>query len=290
MQAIANGIMVGGVYALISVGLTLIFGVMSVTNFAQAEFLMLGMYGSFLASVHLGVDPLLSAVFVGAAVFAIGMLVERGLIEPIIKAPPLAQIMVTIGLSIVLQNGAALVFGNDFHSARTPYQMSLLHVGPLELSLPYLYAFLYAMACVLALQWFLTRTEFGRAVRATAQNRDAAVLMGIAPRRVFMVAFGLGVGLAGLAGAVILPYTTTFPTVGQQYVLIMFTVVVLGGLGSVRGTMIAGLVVGVVQAVSTVYLSTQFQNLVVFLIFFLALVAVQGRVVSRVRARFLSRA
>lgn len=289
VQALANGVMLGGVYALISVGLTLIFGVMSVVNFAHAEFFMLGMFVSFLIWQAWGIDPLISAPIVGILVFLVGMLLERLLIEPIIHAPPIAQVMATVGLSLVLQNGASLAFGNDFRSVFTPYQTATIHLAVLRLSAPYFYAFLYATFCLLALYWFLYRTDLGQAIRATAQNRNAAALMGISARRTFMLAFGLGVGLAGLAGSVILPYTTVFPTVGTQYVLIMFTVVVLGGLTSIRGTLAAALAVGVIQSVSATYLSTQLQNLAVFAIFYLALVVFHGKGFGGARFPFTGR-
>lgn len=285
LQATINGLLIGGVYALIAVGLTLVFGIMEVVNFAHGEFLMLGMFGALIASTYAGVDPLIAAVGVGAVVFLVGAVVERTMIEPILHAPPLAQVFATVGLGILLRNGAAVLFGNDFQSVKTGYQTQTLEIGSIGLSVSYLLAFLYAAVVAIGLNFFLTRTEFGRAMRATAQNRSAAVLMGINPRRMYMVAFGLGVGLTGLAGAVILPYTTVYPTVGLQYVLIMFTVVVLGGLGSVRGAMIAGLFIGVVQSVSTVFLSTELQNLMVFLIFFIALVLGPGGVIKRVNFR-----
>lgn len=281
-QAILNGLMIGGVYALISIGLTLVFGVMDVINFAQGEFLMIGMFGAYFINRFFGVDPLVSAVAVGAVVFLAGVVLERVIVEPIVLAPPLAQVFATVGLSIVLQNAAAAAFGSEFHGVRTPYQAVSVPVPGAHLPLPYVLAFVYAAAIAALLYAFLNITDLGRAMRATAQNRVAATLMGIDPRRMYMLAFGLGVGLAGLAGAVVLPYTVVQPAIGTQYVLIMYTVVVLGGLGSVRGAAVAGLVIGVVQAVSTVFLATELQNLVVFLMFMGALVLGAGGVVRSV--------
>jgi branched-chain amino acid transport system permease protein len=283
-QSVVDGLLIGSVYALIAVGLTLVFGVMDIVNFAHAEFLMLGMFGGYLASTYLSIDPLVAAPLVGVVVFALGMVCERVIIEPIIKAPPLAQVMATVGLGLVLMNGAAVLFGNDFHSVKTSYQTSVYTVGGLRFSATYLYAAAYAIVISGLLALFLNKTEFGKAMRATAQNRGAAILMGIDPKRMYMIAFGLGVGLAALAGSVILPYTLVFPTAGQQYVLIMFTVVVLGGLGSVRGAILAGLAVGVLQSLTTLVLSSELQNLVVFVVFLLVLVLGPGGVIRRVRA------
>lgn len=283
VEAVLNGLLIGGVYALVSIGLVVVFGVMDIVNFAQGEFLMLGMLGAYYGYSRLGLDPLVSAVAVGAVVFVLGALIELVVIEPIIRAAQLSQVLATVGLSIVLVNGASVIFGNDFRSVTTVYQTASFQVGPLGVSASYLYAFLYALLAVFGLYMFLQRTEFGLAMRATAQDRVTAQLMGINARRVFMVAFGLGVALSALAGAVILPYTTVFPTVGQQYVLIMFTVVVLGGLKSIRGALLAGLVVGVVQSVSGVFLPTELENLVVFLMFIVALLVLRGDLLSRFR-------
>ncbi len=282
LQSLANGLMIGSVYALIAVGLTLVFGVMDIVNFAHGEFLMLGMFGGYLASTRFGIDPLLAAPLVGLVVFAVGVVLERLLIEPIIKAPPIAQVMLTVGLGLVMANGAAAVMGNDFRSVKTSYQTSFVSIGGLAFSQTYLYAAAYALVVSGLLGLFLNRTGFGKAMRATSQNREAAVLLGINPKVMYMVAFGIGVGLAALAGSAIVPYTLVYPFVGQQYVLIMFTVVVLGGLGSVRGAILAGLAVGVIQSFTTSVLSSELQNLVVFIVFLGVLVLIPGGVLKRV--------
>ncbi len=283
LQSLANGLMIGSIYGLIAVGLTLVFGVMDIVNFAHAEFLMVGMFGGYIASTRFGIDPLLAAPIVGLIVFVIGAVLERLLIEPIIKAPPIAQVMVTVGLGLVMANGAAALLGNDFRSVKTSYQTAFVSIGTLAFSETYLYAAVYALVVAALLALFLNRTNFGKAMRATAQNRGAAVLLGINPKVMYMVAFGIGVGLAALAGSAIVPYTVVYPFVGQQYILIMFTVVVLGGLGSVRGAILAGLAIGVIQSLTTMVLSSELQNLVVFLVFIGVLVLIPGGVFKRVR-------
>lgn len=283
VQALVNGLLIGGIYALVAVGLTLVFGVMDIVNFAHGEFLMLGMFAGYLASTQFGLDPLLVAPVVGLVVFFLGALTERVIIEPIIKAPPVAQVMATVGLGLIMVNGMAALLGTDFRSVNTSYQDKSFSALGVTVPATYLYAGLYSLVVAIGLTLFLNRTEFGKAMRATAQNREAAELMGISPRRMYMVAFGIGVGLCALAGSVILPYTLVYPTVGQQYVLIMFTVVVLGGLGSVRGAILAGLVVGLLQSLTTLVLPSELQNLVVFVVFFAVLVLVPGGVMNRVR-------
>jgi branched-chain amino acid transport system permease protein len=271
IQAILDGLLVGGVYAVISIGLTLVYGVMGIVNFAQAEFLMIGMFVSWFAWAYLGLDPVLAAPLSFAVAFALGWLVQGQLISRVLKAPSVAQIFLTVGLLIVLENGALLAFGSQFRSVTTSYQTMSLSLGSLFISVPYLIAFSMSLACGLALWWFMRSSWFGRAMRATAQNPMAAQLMGIDTAMMYKMAFALGVGLTAFGGAVILPYVTVFPQVGSQFVVLMFTVVVLGGLGSVAGAVVGGLAVGVIQALSALFFPIQLQNLVLFLVFILVL-------------------
>ena len=266
-QALLDGLMIGGVYAVISIGLTLVFGVMGIVNFAQAEFLMLGMFVAYYAWAWLGLDPLIAAPLAFAVVFVLGMAVHHLMIRRVLKAPEVAQVFLTVGLLIVLENAALLMFGSGFKSVATPYQTSALHLGPLFISVPYLAAFLMSVACGAVLWLFLERSWFGRAMRATAQNPMAAKLMGIDSDRMHRTAFALGVGLTAFGGAVILPYLTVSPTVGDQFVVLMFTVVVLGGLGSVAGAVVGGLAVGIIQSISGLLFPIQMQNLVLFVVF-----------------------
>ncbi|WP_084807345.1 branched-chain amino acid ABC transporter permease [Bradyrhizobium sp. NAS80.1] len=271
IQAILDGLLIGGVYAVISIGLTLAYGVMGIVNFAQAEFLMIGMFVSWFAWAYLGLDPVLAAPLSFAVAFALGWLVQGHLISHVLKAPSVAQIFLTVGLLIVLENGALLAFGSQFRSVTTSYQTMSLSLGSLFVSVPYLIAFAMSLACGLALWWFMRTSWFGRAMRATAQNPMAAQLMGIDTALMYKMAFALGVGLTAFGGAVILPYVTVFPGVGGQFVVLMFTVVVLGGLGSVAGAVVGGLAVGVIQALSALFFPIQLQNLILFLVFILVL-------------------
>jgi len=256
---------------------------MNIVNFAQGEFLMIGMMATVFLTTALGLDPLVIAPLVGVGGFLFGMLSERIVIEPIIKAPQSAQIMATVGLSLILANGMSVIAGTNFLSVSTPYQDVTFNVLGLSFSASFVYAAIYALVMAVLLSLFLTKTRYGKAMRATSQNREAVQLMGINPRMMYMLAFGLGSALTVIAGAVILPYTLTYPYIGQRYILIMFTVVVLGGLGSVRGAIIAGLIVGIVQSVSTLVLPIDIQNLPVFVVFFFALVLIPGGVFKRIR-------
>jgi branched-chain amino acid transport system permease protein len=270
-QAVINGMLIGGIYALIAVGLTLVFGIMDIVNFAQSEFLMMGMFFAYILSRLFGLDPILSSFIVFAMVFFIGAVVQRFLIQKVLNAAMVTQILLTVGISIVMISLAQLIFGANFHSVTTSYQMKALHIGPIVISISYLLAFGGCFVMYFLLWLFLNQTYVGRAIRATAQNRKAAILLGINPDRMFILAFAVGTGMAGVAGAMILPYAYVFPTVGHEFALIMFTVVVLGGFGSVPGALVGGLMVGVIQSVSAILLPTQLQNLVVFIIFILTL-------------------
>jgi branched-chain amino acid transport system permease protein len=271
LQAILDGMMLGGVYAVISIGLTLVFGVVSIVNFAQAQFLMIGMYVAYFAWQHLGVDPILGSLLAFAVVFALGYWVQQLLIRKVLKAPEVAQIFLTVGILIVLENLALIFFGSEFKSVQTWYQNESLEFLGLIISMPYAIAFSASVVAGIAIWWLLAKTWWGRTVRATAQDPMAAKLMGIDPDKIYRLSFGLGVGLTAFGGAIILPYLTVSPSVGEQFGVLMFTVVVLGGLGSVLGAVVGGLAVGVIQSLSGLFLPLQLQNMVLFLVFILTL-------------------
>jgi branched-chain amino acid transport system permease protein len=271
IQALIDGLLLGGVYAVISIGLTLVFGVIGIVNFAQAQFLMIGMFVAFFAWKYLGIDPIVGSLLALVVAFAIGVLVQRYLISRVLKAPEVAQIFLTVGILIVLENLALILFGSEFRSVQTPYQTSALRIGPLLFSVPYLAAFAVSAVAGLAMWWILKKTWWGRAVRATAQDPMAAQLMGISPATAHQLVFGLGVGLTALGGAIILPSLTVSPTIGGQFGVLMFTIVVLGGLGNILGAVVGGLAVGVIQSVSGLLMPIQLQNLALFLIFILVL-------------------
>lgn len=271
LQAIIDGLMLGGVYAVISIGLTLVFGVIGIVNFAQSQFLMVGMYVAYFAWAYLGLDPLLGSLLSFTLVFALGYAVQHSLIRKVLKAPEVAQIFLTVGILIVLENLALVAFGSEFKSVQTPYQNEAVEVFDLLISLPYAIAFGASVLAGLAVWWLLAKTWWGRSVRATAQDPMAARLMGIDPDKIYRLAFGLGVGLTAFGGAIILPYLTVSPSVGEQFGVLMFTVVVLGGLGNVLGAVVGGLAVGVIQSLSGLLLPLQLQNMVLFSVFILTL-------------------
>jgi branched-chain amino acid transport system permease protein len=271
VQLIINGLLLGGIYALISIGLTLIFGVLEIINFAHGEFLMLSMYASYWLFQLYGVDPYVSLFMVIPTFFLMGLAVQRVIIQPIIHAPPLNQIFVTVGLSLVLQNGALFVWKADYRTVRTAYSTLALKTGGLMISFPRLVAFVLALAIIAALLIFLKQTYTGKAIRALAQQKRAAMLMGINIYRTYQIAFGIGIACVGAAGAMLIPIYYAFPTVGALFVLIAFVVVILGGYNSLIGALVGGLIIGVVEAFSGFFLSPHLKEAVYFVMFILIL-------------------
>lgn len=271
LQLIINGLLLGGIYALISIGLTLIFGVLEIINFAHGEFLMLGMYASFWLFELLGIDPYLSLFILIPAFFLLGLAVQRIIIQPIIDAPPLNQIFATVGLSIVLQNVALFFWKADYRTVRTAYSSLVLKTHGLMISFPRLVAFVLALTMITALLIFLKRTYTGKAIQALAQERRAAMLMGININRTYQIAFGIGTACVGAAGAMLIPIYYAFPTVGALFVLVAFVVVILGGYNSLVGALVGGLIIGLVESFSGFFISPHLKEAIYFAIFILIL-------------------
>ena len=271
LQLIINGVLLGGIYALISIGLTLIFGVLEIVNFAHGEFLMLAMYASYFLFQFYGIDPYLSVLIVLPLFFLIGVAVQRATIQPILNAPPLNQIFMTVGLSMVLQNAALFFWTADYRIVRTSYSALTLRAEGLMVSFPRLVAFLLAMGLIAGLLVFLQKTYTGKAIRALAQERKAAMLMGINVYRTYQIAFGIGTACVGAAGAMLIPVYFVFPSVGALFVLIAFVVVILGGYNSLTGSLVGGLIIGVVEAFSGFFISPHLKEAIYFVIFILIL-------------------
>lgn len=269
VQAILTGLMQGGVYALISIGLTIIFGVLGIINFAHAEFLMLGMYAALVMFLSFSISPLLAFFLLLPAFLVIGALIQRTLIEPILDEQEDAQLILTFGILLILQNGALVFFGSNPRTMDIAYSSTAFNLWMFSVNQAKAMAFLFAVGASGATFAFLRFTEFGRAIRATANNSIAAEYAGIDVRRVYMAAFGLGIALTACAGALLVMYYPVSPTVGFNFIVLMFVVVVLGGLGSVKGALIAGLLIGIVESLSSVWLPLELQPATVFALFLL---------------------
>ena len=271
LQLTANGLLLGGIYALNAMGLTLIFGVMEIINFAHGEFLMLAMYATFYVAVSLGLDPYVSIIIVAPLFFGIGLLFQRFMIEPLLDAQEIAQIFATVGLSIVLANAALFFFSADYHTVRTSYSLESFDISDVYLGYTRVFAFVTVCIVALVLYLFMKKSYLGRAIRATAQDRTAAALMGVNVRRVYMVTTGLGLACVGVTGAVLSPVFSVFPSVGVQFGLIAFVVVVLGGMGNLAGAFFGGLIIGLVEAFSGFFLDPALKTVVYFVVFILIL-------------------
>jgi branched-chain amino acid transport system permease protein len=272
LQSLLSGILIGGVYALIGIGLTLIFGVMRVINFAHGDILMVGMYVTYLLFTLLGIDPFVSVLISFPLMFLFGGVLQKVFINRVLNAVAQNQILLTIGLGLVMSNSMMLIFTSDYKILTTSYSSATLQVGGgVSVSTPLLISFLITAAITATLYWFLMKTDTGQAIRATAQDREAAQLMGINVKRMSIIAFGLGAALAGTAGALISPTYYIFPQVGGVFTLKAFVITVLGGMGSVVGATLGGILIGITESMSAVYISSGWKDVVVFVLFLLVL-------------------
>lgn len=248
LQIMISGLLLGGVYILAAVGLTLMFGVAKIINFAHGEFLMLGMYATFWLAHLYGLNPYTGLLVIVPVSFLFGVVIYQTVIRHTIWKPEMTQVFGTLGLSIAFQNLALMVWTADYRSVKVFEGMNAIYVGPLYFSTSRLLSFIASLVIVASLIWFVRQTFLGQAIEAVSQDMRAARLMGIDVNRVLMVTFGMGTALTGLAGAMLMPSFYAFPTVGSYFVLVAFVVVVLGGLGNLYGAVIGGLIVGVVES------------------------------------------
>jgi len=249
LQTILSGVLIGLVYALVAVGLTLIFGVMDIVNFAHGEFLMLGMYASFWGWALWKLDPLFTLPFTALGLFAVGALLYRFVIRRIIDAPMLSQVFTTFGLMILFRGLAQYLWSPDFRSVDHTVVAGKVAFAGLSFGLPQVTAAAGAVVTTGAVWWFLRFTRLGAALEATAADKEAAALMGIDGQKMFALAWGIGAACAGVAGALLSSTYPIFPDVGASFILVAFVLVALGGFGSVTGAFWAGILVGVVEVV-----------------------------------------
>jgi branched-chain amino acid transport system permease protein len=271
LQSLMSGVLIGGVYALIGIGLTIIFGVMRVINFAHGDILMIGMYLTYFLFTLLGIDPFLSVVICIPVMFVFGALTQKLFINRMLGALPQNQILLTIGLGLIMSNTIMLLFTSDYKILTTTYSSSSVDLAGISVSEPLAISFVITAVITAILYWFLMKTDTGQAIRATAQDREAAQLMGINVRWTSILAFGIGSALAGTAGALISPTYYIFPQVGSAFTLKAFVITVLGGMGSIVGATIGGIIIGVTESMSAVYISSGWKEVVVYVLFLLVL-------------------
>jgi len=253
LQQLVNSLLIGSVYALVAIGLTLIWGVMNIVNFAHGEFLMLGMFIAFWSYTLLHLDPILSIPICAAVLFILGAASYRFIVSKVMTGPILAQLVVTFGLSIFLANLAVLLWTPDFRLIEKPLLNGTWALGSVQLSIPKFAASLGSVLVSAGIFLFLKKTKTGKAILAVEMNRESALLVGINTERINALSFGVGAGLVGIAGAFLSMYYYIYPQVGGLFGLISFCIVALGGFGSIEGAFIAGILVGFVQTLGGYY-------------------------------------
>jgi branched-chain amino acid transport system permease protein len=271
VQGLLSGLLFGGVYSLMAVGLTLIFGVMRVINFAHGDMMVWGMYLAWLLAARGGIDPYLGFVVCAAALFVVGWLVQRGLVDRIVDAPHEMQILLMLGVALVLENAALVAFGPEPARVRSTLSASALWLGPVFVDVARLLTFGVAIGLTLALSLFLFRTDLGRTIRAAADNPYGALVIGTDVRRVYAVAFGVGAACVGAAGALTAPIVPFQPSLGLSASVISFNIVIIGGMGSLLGAFVGGLLVSLAESVGAVFLSPSLKEVFSFSLLILIL-------------------
>ncbi len=296
LQTIIQGFLLGGLYALLGIGMTIIMGVMKIINLAHGELMMVGMYIAFVLFSAFHIDPYLSVVVAAPVLFLLGMAIQKFLINPVLKVDsilPENQVILTVGIGMVLANIATIVFKSDYrqtpvdYSTKAWYLSDIWRTSPIELSLsfPWTVSFVIAVLITAGLWFFLTKTDMGKSIRATAQDQDAAIMMGVNVQRMRMFTFGLGSALVGAAGCLFIPIYYIYPDIGGQFTLIAFVITILGGLGSTVGAIIGGLILGLFESLTAAYIGMGWAPVGRFMIFVAALIFLPGGVASLLKTR-----
>jgi len=272
-----NGILMGSIYGLTALGLTIIFGVLKVINFAHGSLLMVGMYVAYWTVTLSGMHPYLALVIVIPAMFLFGYLLQDIVIKPIFKAEkdvrePVTVIIVTTGIWYILDNLALLIFGPQYRSIQdNPLRGKMFELGEMLISAPKFWGFVIAIATAATVYYFFQYTRLGRAIRATSLDRDAASLAGINQYKIYNIAFGIGTAVSGIAAITLIPFYNTFPTVGVSFDIKGFIIVVLGGLGSIGGAIVGGIIVGLIESVGPQFMTATWTEAIVYGLFLLVL-------------------
>ncbi len=300
LQTLIAGLLLGGLYALIGIGMTLIMGVMKIINLAHGELMMVAMYVAYALFSFFHIDPYFSVFIAAPLLFLLGVAIQKYLINPVLKVDsilPENQVILTVGVAMVLANLATIVFQSDYRSTPVDYATKAWYLSdfwkssPIELSLslPWSVSFLIAVLITVCLWFFLTKTDVGKSIRATAQDSDAALLMGVNVERMRVITFGLGSGLVGAAGCLFIPIYYLYPDLGGQFTLIAFVITILGGLGSTVGAIIGGIILGIFESLTATYIGMGWAPVGRFVIFVAALVFLPGGIASLLRKKRFGR-
>ena len=282
LQACVNGLLMGGFYSLMGMGQNIIFGVMKIVNFCHGEMLMVGMYLTFILYTFFGIDPYLAVPMVAAVMFVLGAGIQHTLITPSLGTKSFTNLLfLTVGLGLLLSNGALVIFGSEYRSIRTAYSQTYIPMGPVTISLPRMISFGVLIVVTIALFAFLKYTTVGKQIRAVSQNPVGAEVVGIDVKKIYLLTYGLGVALAGTAGALLTQFYTIFPTAGASFGFRALIVVVVGGLGSIPGAFLAGIFLGLLETMSALFISPSYSDLIVFMTFIVILVVRQTVIARR---------
>jgi len=269
--AAINGLLLGGMYTLVASGLTLIYGVLHIINFAHGSMLMLAMFGVFYLLTKFGIDPYLSMLVMVPAMYGLGYAIYKGVIGRLSSGRDENILLITLGLSILIENIALMLFKGDSRTISVSYSDTMIELGPTLVPLPKLISFAVAMLLCAALALFIQRTDTGRAIRAVAKERVGARLVGIDVDRIFAISYGIGLATLGAAACLLMPIFYVSPTIGHVFVLVAFTVVVLGGMGSFLGAVVGGMIVGLTESFGGLFLGESLGQIGISLIFILIL-------------------
>jgi len=279
LQVAVAGVLKGGLYALIGIGMTLIMGVMGIINLAHGQLMMVSMYVSYVLFSSLGIDPYLTLLVSMPALFLLGVVIQKFLLNPLMKAEtilPENQVLMTVGIAMVLTEVIRFIFKSDYRSVTTSYSNATFFVGGISFSMALVIAFFIALAFTGAMFLFLVKTDLGRSIRATAQDKDAAVLMGVNTGRITVITFGLGAGLVAAAGTLLAPVFYIFPDIGGPFTAKAFIITILGGLGSTVGAIFGGVTLGLAESLGATYLGMDYENIIGMTIFVLVLLFLPG--------------
>lgn len=272
-----NGVLMGSIYGLTALGLTLIFGVLKVINFAHGSLLMVGMYAAYWSIILTGMHPYVALIIVAPVMYFFGYYLQDIVIKPIFKAQkdvrePITVIIVTTGVWYILDNLTLLIFGPAYRNIQdNPLKGKMLEIGEMFISAPKLWGFVTAVITAAAVYWFLQKTRMGRAIRATSLDREAASLMGINQFKVYNVAFGIGTATAGIAAVTLVPFNNIFPSVGVLFDIKGFIIVVLGGLGSIGGAILGGIIIGLIESIAPQFMTATWTEAIVYGLFLVVL-------------------
>lgn len=267
LQLVISAFFTGIIYALMAIGLSIIFGVVRVINFAHGEFVMLAMYTTFWLFKFLGIDPYLSVFIAVPLFFLLGVALHKGIIKHILDAQEEAQVIATFGIAFILRYGAALFWSSRHRSVVTPLTEKLYYFGPVSMDSPHVMGAILAGALILGLFIFLYYTYLGRAIRAVADEKMGAMTAGINVGRIYYIAIGVGLSCVAVCGAVMIPIESVFPTLGANYTLLCFVIVVLGGMGSLWGSLLGGIIIAQIEMLVGFFFSPILTSFAYFLVF-----------------------